>query len=566
VSEQDPLAAVFSAFFVRAREAIERDEALRVAVRDFFETLQRPAAERANRTSTAADSADAQTRGQNAQATSSLANGKHGHTEHAGSHQSSEHLAAETKVYTPPVITGPRISRRLQIGDSNPVETVTQGHAVLDIRAASEGETGFTPPPKWSTPPAKAAEPPELPDLELASRSAALKAEACQLIASDATDPTRLAQIEIELQSLRRSPRESGDIWMFNAERNADRLKDTAAMLAAAECYRALKLAAQLGALLAKYDQLHPDTGLERPFQLMAQAQSGVRRLVNESAGEQDSDQFAVFRWLRTLTAEDQCRVMIDRYMRRDDVAEIADAPALASLLQAEVDERGTRLDAERRTRKTMQKLTHKARQIADGKAEDPLETWKQIDALVQEAIDAGLRPTDAKLRAAIAPAAERIIEEFDAGDALKRLLEEELRVSAMRRVAAEETNGPRLETARQASELLRTLGIQRIAVAGGLDYPEQRQRLKRDLGVDEVVRITAPEEKSNADLGSRVKASQPDLVFVTRWLSHPETDHVLKACQLLGLRAIRLPYNSGLGTGAVAEAILQQLKPEQTN
>lgn len=551
---QDPLAAAFSELLKRARELIERDEVLRTSVRDFFAALQHPSRDPSHSTDDAAASPNAP------RPISPTASGKHESSEHAIQHH------AETKVYVPPVITGPRISRRLQIGDSNPIETLTQGHAVLDIRSAGESESGAAPPAKWSVPPTKNAEPPDLPDLDLAARSAALKSEACQLTASDATDAARLAQIEIELQSLRRSSRDSGDVWMFNTARHAERLKDPAAMTAAAEGYRALKLAAQLGALLARYDQLHPDTGLEHPFQLMAQAQSGVRRLVDETVGEQDSDQFAVFRWLRTLTAEDQCRVMIDRYMRRDDIADIASAPELAAQLQAEIDERGSRLEAERRTRKTMQKLAHKARQIADAKADDPLETWKQIDVLVQEAIDAGLRPTDSKLRAAIAPAAEHIIEEFDASDALKRLLEEELRVSALRRAAAEDVSGPRLEAARQASELLRTLGIQRIAVAGGLDYPEQRQRLKRDLGVDEVVRIIAPEEKSNADLGSRVKASQPDLVFVTRWLSHPETDHVLNACRTLGLRAIRLPYNSGLGTGAVAEAILQQLKPELSN
>lgn len=97
------------------------------------------------------------------------------------------------------------------------------------------------------------------------------------------------------------------------------------------------------------------------------------------------------------------------------------------------------------------------------------------------------------------------------------------------------------------------------MAIAGGLDYPAQRQRLERDFDLEEVTRVEAQADKSNADLGSRIAAARPDLVLVTRWLSHSQTDAVVESCRSRGVPWVRLPYESGLGSVRVASAILDQ-------
>lgn len=544
MSEPVPFKKALETFIRAAAGAIRQDPELRGAVKDLMDALRETASEGERSSSVP-------------QAPAVLAQGSPAHAEPIHAEEAGSHEAARP-VYVPRVITGPRVAQRLRIGDSNPVEAVVQGGAVVGVRApaAEYAETRWVPPEPR---PAEPRPPDTLPDLEIAEKSTTLKEEAARILTRTATaeDATRLAAIRGELSRLgRANARDEGDLWMFDSTRPPERLR------LAPDAYRALHLAATLGATLRKLEQLRPDNGLERAFALMAQAQSGIRRLVNDATGETDSDQFAVFRWLRTLTAEDQCRVMIDRYMRRDDIADPAEAPALGELLKAELDEWTRRVEADRKTRKLMQKIGHKAKLLSHHEAEDPPAIWQQLDQHVAEAVEAGMRTSDPKLRQALALIAGTEPEAFHPGEAMGAALREARRQVERRRDEREEEpdSGTKLAIAAEAAALLAELGVRRVAIVGGVDYPEQAQRLKRDFGLDEVIRVTAPEEKSNADLGARVRAAHPDLVLVTRWLSHPETDHVLRACEAMNMRAIRLPYSSGLGTGAVADAILQQL------
>jgi len=444
-------------------------------------------------------------------------------------------------------IRGPKQVLEFRIGDSNPVETVLQGSTVHAVRPIDRPEPG----PAAAQPPAPRGVPAttaDLPDLELVRRSASLKAQACAAPPGAAAD-----RLRVQIERIRESGATPADLWMFDPKRRGPER-----LALGASAYDALAVAAELGRALDKAGRIRPGGDLERHFALMAQAQSAVRQFVEEHRGEVDTDQLAMFRWLRTLTSEERCGVLVERYMRRDDVADPAESAEVKAALKAEL----VSLESSLKVQKILDNLAYKAERLAAEAYPDPDEV-RRMDELVREVVALGVRTNEGRLTRALAPAATTL----DAGEGASPEFAEALAHARRRAESASQPEASeedaRLEpSVAEAAALLRSRRVTRMAIAGGLDYPAQRQRLERDFGLEEVVRVEAQADKSNADLGSRIAASRPDLVLVTRWLSHSQTDAVVESCRSRGLPCVRLPYESGLGSVRVATAILEQFGP----
>lgn len=450
-------------------------------------------------------------------------------------------LGSETPAQEP--IRGPKQVLPLRIGDSEPVEAVIEGGQVQSLSAwnGPVAEIRVPQPPRMQRPPS------DLPDLGQVQQSASVKAEACRSPAGPALDELRR-----KLEGIRADGLTPADLWMFDPAR-----RDPQRLALGADAYDALALAAALGLALDRSGRLRPGGQLDRPFALIAQAQSAIRRLVDEDRDEMDSDQFAVFRWLRTMTAEDQCRVRVERYMRRGDIADPADAPDLLVALRKELQP----IEAEQERQRILGNLRYKANRLARGDRPREPEEVQRMDELVRDLAALGERTSSERLGRALAPVLNAIGPERNISKEFREAL-----TYARRRVESEargdeppSDTGPDPVVA-EAASLLRARGVRRLAVVGGVDRPEQRHRLQRDFDLEEVVRIEAHADKANADIGARVRASKADLVLVTRWLSHAQVDAVLEACRAIGPPVVRLPYEAGLGSGRVAAALLEQL------
>ncbi len=441
-------------------------------------------------------------------------------------------------------IRGPKQVLEFRIGDSDPVETVLQGSTVHAVRPIDRPE----PSPIMTHPPAPRSAPvttADLPDLELVRRSATLKAQAC------AAPPGAAAErLMAQIGRVRETGATPGDLWMFDPKR-----RDPEHLALGVSAYEALAVAAELGRALDKAGRIRPGGDLERHFALMAQSQSAIRRFVDEHRDEVDTDQLAMFRWLRTLTSEERCGILVERYMRRDDVADPADAAAVKAALKAEL----AALDSSLKVQKILDNLRYKAERIATEPLPAPDEV-QRMDELVRGAVALGVRTNEGRLMRALAPAVGVLDPGVNASpEFTEALAHARARAESSIQTDDSATDAPLEPIVAEAAELLQRRGIKRMAIAGGLDYPAQRQRLERDFDLEEVTRVEAQADKSNADLGSRIAAARPDLVLVTRWLSHSQTDAVVESCRSRGVPWVRLPYESGLGSVRVASAILDQ-------
>ncbi|MCW5775293.1 MAG: hypothetical protein KIS87_02455 [Phycisphaeraceae bacterium] len=441
-------------------------------------------------------------------------------------------------------IRGPKQVLEFRIGDSNPVETVLQGSTVHAVRPIDRPE----PAPVVVLQPASrgaTATTADLPDLELVRRSASLKAQACAAPPGAAAD-----RLMAQIDRVRDSGATPADLWMFDPKR-----RDPEGLALGVTAYEALAVAAELGRALDKAGRIRPGGDLERHFALMAQAQSAIRRFIDEYRGEVDTDQLAMFRWLRTLTSEERCGILVERYMRRDDVADPADSAHVKAALKAEL----AALESSIKVNKILDNIRYKADRIAADPPPDPDEV-RRMDELVREAAALGVRTNDGRLIRALAPAAGVL----EPGEGASNEFAEAVANARERAESSTQSHEPeedaRLEPiVAEATALLRNRGVRRLVIAGGVDYPAQRRRLERDFDLEEVIRVEAQADKSNADLGSRIAAAHPDLVLVTRWLSHSQTDAAVDSCRSRGLPCVRLPYESGLGSVRVASAILDQ-------
>lgn len=456
----------------------------------------------------------------------------------------------ERVVALPQPIRGPRRLQELKIGDSH-AEVALHGDQVegitpLDPPAPHEPPLVTIPPGARDHARDSSRDAPRI-DLDRIERRARLKHDAC--LRAAAGEPT--ADLLDQLRALRHSDDFDAGLWMCSWL-NAD---ERARAARAAPCYAALANAAALARFLESHDQLRPDNALEHAFALIAQAQSAIRNFVDESRGQADADQFALFRWLRHQTGESCCRVLIHRHMRRDDIAPPEQGAQVAADLARELDAWKERVELPRRARNLQNKIKYERRKADDATDHDErLAHWRTIDAAVTELRALGVRTRDiaAHLVDAVPPP------DFAPSPALAEVLD-----FMRRRDARDDEPDDRRtwsEDVPRARELL--AGARLLVLCGNPNAP-MREAYIEAFGL---AACEWPEIKDHKFPISRVegaiRAGTYDAVLLASGYTNHHHGEVAAVCREAGARLIRLAAERGYGVNQVARAALEQLGP----
>lgn len=464
------------------------------------------------------------------------------------------HVAEPSRYEPPPAIQGPKVSLNLRIGDSNPVEALVRGGSVVAMRPASEP---VAEPPRLLR---REPPPPEpTPDLEPVARSARWKAEACRLAGEAAESTSSAAKLEVVHQKIaqqrRAPPIGPGDLWMFDPAR---RRGGPRFMELAAQCYDNLASAADLAEKLAKGGQLVPGNGLEEAFQAIAEAQSAIRGFLNESAGEIDHDQETVFLWLRLMTGERHCRVLVQNYMRRGQIADSARAPELRGELERIAELWGRRIDGERLERRLLNKVRYKVKQARETSGDDLDKLWAGIDEVVAELVRGGMKPSNAGLREALGGLTPPST--FTPGEALALALRESVRAAGAHQQHDEDDDDPSTPEVALARQLL---DGKRALLIGGEAREPQRLELEQRLGLRELIWLSTRDHESVARYEDWIR--RPDVDLVLRLVRL--TNHAHGELQDMAKRHGKIFVNlkAGYGVNRVAHDVLEQASERLT-
>lgn len=294
----------------------------------------------------------------------------------------------------------------------------------------------------------------------------------------------------------------------------------------------------------------------EQALDLLAEAQSALRAAINQIDGPTDTDQHAVFNWLRNTAAEQQ--IFIQRHMRADDPAD----PANSHELRQRIEELDARFDESRQERKFRRKRLNKLRYVTGRLAEDPADVaqWRTLINTVEELIGGGMPPSNRELRDLLLP----IVDEMPDMEHLPGL--EELppgMVLALREIDRYLANRPGEESeacqqprpeVRQAARLLRGKAM---VLIGGERRHHAEQALKEAFGLSELIWIATREHESVATFEPYVARNDMAVVVLAiRWSSHSYGD-VKQFCDQYGKPLVRLP--AGYNPNQVAVHILSQ-------
>jgi hypothetical protein len=441
-----------------------------------------------------------------------------------------------------PPITGPAVPAELKIGDSNRLEVVTRGAGIVSARELAPQL--FAPPPV-----ARRQDESDLPDLRRVAQSARLKAEACARAARG--EPVGAVRDQI-LAARQGEADFDGGLWMcgwLDAEG-----RERAAR--AAPCYLALAAAADFGSMLRDRDLLHPGAGLEEPFQLMAQAQSMVRNFVEDGRGD-DLDQLDMFHWLRTLTSEHRCRVLVGRYMRRGDLAAPDDAPTVLAALTSLHEAWKLRLEGAKERRRLIGKVRHKAGLLSSAGRAEAITLWQDLDRILTELQALGVRSTESELTQALA-AAPAPPEGVSISEALAEAVRRARQATERDDHAADADEADGAPPSPDVEEAARLLRGRVMLLIGGEVKPKRREAIERAFGLRELRWIPANmNDSSTGDFEPQVR--RPETALVVRMVRFTRTNHgeLLDLCKRYHRAFVNLP--AGYGVNQLAAEILSQ-------
>jgi hypothetical protein len=289
----------------------------------------------------------------------------------------------------------------------------------------------------------------------------------------------------------------------------------------------------------------------ETALDLLAEAQSALRGSIDAIEGPADTDQTAVFHWLRNMATESQ--IFIRRFMRLDDPADAGSWPELLTRVQAlecRVQEQQRRQTERKRL---LGKIRHKATLIAKT-PEDAIDHWKIAGNCIAELIRDGLQPSSREIRELLLPVIELMPELEEPQPEFLLTLREIDRYLASS--PAQEMPAAVLpsENVLKAQALLRGKSI---VVIGGENRPVACQTLKSQFGLKELIWLeTRPHESLDRFLPYVSRPEVAAVLLAIRWSSHSYGD-VRQFCDAHGKPLVRLP--GGYNPNQVAAQIVAQ-------
>lgn len=416
----------------------------------------------------------------------------------------------------------------------------------------------YIPAPAQNFPPMVAGErtfaPPTDADLALVEARAKLKGDTCRWAAERRRRIAAGAVVSIDLAPHDREyiskAKELPGCFLWMCHLNAPEPLDIADYETLGHAFDNLSKAASIVRRIREIGGAD-EIDLHRSLDLLAESQSAVRAGIAAMNGPVDTDQMAVFLWLRQTAADE--RYYIRRHMRLDDPAA---PPAWADLSQrlTGLDERIEESGRKGRKRlKLLGKIKHKISVITDD-SKLSAEEWPSIAEAVDELIKDGMAPSNRELRDMLLPLVDEM-PEFDpmpwGFQLVLKAIDQHLATTPP---APVRSNGSVPEVVKQVAPLLRG---KTIVLIGGDRRPAAEESLVEAFELNDLYWIETREHQSIGGFESYVARPEVAAVLLAiRWSSH-SFGEVKGFCDNYDKPLVRLP--GGYNPTQVATQILAQ-------
>ena len=304
-----------------------------------------------------------------------------------------------------------------------------------------------------------------------------------------------------------------------------------------------------------------------------AEAQSAVRAAywslrgrradeVSPDPTRDDPDQVDLFRWLREACSID--RIYVERHMRWQDPADPARAGTVERRLRQIASSAGVSLQDPRPTatgRHLKAVAYHAERLTQDPDHWDVEHQRARLVDRLDAAVEAGVPPTDLRLRSLISPIADALpdADDPDLPPRVSRVL------AALYDHLYGETEADESEAEQPApraphvEEAARLLAGRRLALFGGVPRPEAEAALVEALDLAGVEWVETRAHQSTVSFES-VVARSGVVVQLIRWSSHSFGD-LRDQCATHGVPFVRAP--GGYNPNSIAHHVLDQVGDE---
>jgi hypothetical protein len=354
------------------------------------------------------------------------------------------------------------------------------------------------------------------------------------------------------------------DHWMTSPSYNAALAEDPEAAQRLADCFDATAAAVKLWLLLLDVakDPDAPSTirdDTADAMSLLADAQSALRSAAGEHNRATDPSQDWLYQYLRREAKEERRGIYLPSLSTPTDASIAPELKKRADARRAELEQ--WRLAARAR-RRALQKIEFKSEQLA---AEPTEELARDLLSAVAAAVrEHGVPPSDVQVRQALRPhiVADRLPEPDDSwapNQADRAAIDRVL--SSIEHVLAQADAATQPVAKAPDPVILEARGLlagKVMVLLGGEVREQSRQRLERDLGLNELRWETVAHHQSFDAIAPKLAGGDVDVVVVmTLWMAHRDGPSAKQICRDHGIPFVQLP--SGYGSNRVAHEILHQ-------
>lgn len=315
-----------------------------------------------------------------------------------------------------------------------------------------------------------------------------------------------------------------------------------------AGCYDATTEIAETLALFEQAD-VGPGEYRQRSLEPAAEVQSALRAAVAGVTSSEDSDQRALYQWLRTRTGK--ANIYIPRYMRSNERADPQSWEERLTRVRTLRDDITLVVNRRCQQRKLLGRLRYQLGQFAAGHETD----WPRALATVEALHAGGMAPSDRHLRGLLASHLPRLQATADLSPPLR------LVVRDLERAAATGAPAPELPpSAEETPHITATAHLLRgrsVVLIGGDRRPPVESGIIEAFELQELVWCDTRPHRSHLPLEPDIARSDVAVVLLAiRWASH-NLGEVKTFCDRYGKPLVRLP--GGYNVAQIAYQVLRQ-------